>query len=150
MTSNRQLVLDYFAACSRGDADAVTASFCQDATVYDTNHQPVSGAAQIGRFYAKVRQDRQGATWHLNTYVGDDDHAAAEWTMVDRRNDAPVAVRGSEHYEFRDGRISQIRQYWRYDPDRPGAGLRDYPYNQDARFTLAGPSAANDSTESRR
>ncbi len=150
MTTNRQCVLDYFAACSRGDVEAITASFCEDAVVYDTNHRPVSGAAEIGRFYAKVRQDRQGASWHVDTFLGDDEHAATEWTMLDPRDGDPVAVRGSEHYEFRDGRISQIRQYWRYDPDRPGAGLRGYPYGQDARFTPAGRSDAGDAVGGRR
>ena len=129
------LVLDYFAACSRGDTEAVIASFVDDAVVYDTNHRPVRGAVEIGRFFARVYADKKGATWHVDTFLGDGAHAASEWTMVDRSGEEPVAVRGSEHYEFRDGRISQVRQYWRSDPARPGAGLRDYPYDQDVRFT---------------
>jgi len=140
VTTSRELVLRYFAACSRGDTAGITASFCDDAVVYDTNHRPVSGAAEIGRFYTKVRQDLECASWHVDTFLGDEDHAATEWTMLDRRAGGPVAVRGSEHYEFRDGRISQIRQYWRHDPDRPGSGLRDYPYSEDARFTRVGTS----------
>lgn len=132
--SAHQLVLDYFAACSRGDVDGVTASFCEDAVVYDTNHAPVRGAEAIGRFFARVYADKQGATWHVDTFLGDEEHAASEWTMVDRSGDVPVAVRGSEHYAFRGGRISEVRQYWRYDPARPG-GLRDFPYDTDARFT---------------
>lgn len=149
MTTSRQLVLDYFAACSGGDAAAITAAFCKDAVVYDTNHRPVSGAVEIGRFYAKICQDRRGASWHVDTFLGDDEHAATEWTMLDPREGDPVAVRGSEHYEFRDGRISQIRQYWRFDPNRPEAGLRGYPYGEDARFTLAGRSNAGDAVGGR-
>lgn len=135
MHPSHELVLGYFAACTRGDSAGIAASFCDDAVVYDTNHRPVQGAAEIGRFYAQVREQRGGASWHVDTFLGDEQHAASEWTMLDPSGDEPVAVRGSEHYDFRDGRISQIRQYWRYDPSRPGAGLRDYPYARDARFT---------------
>lgn len=133
--TSRSLVEDYFAACTRGDAAAVAASFTDDAVVYDTNHRPVVGAEEIGRFYATVREQWAGASWHVDTFVGDQDRAAAEWTMVVRSGPEPAAVRGSEHYDFRDGRISQIRQYWTYRPDRVETGLRDYPYSSDGRFT---------------
>jgi len=138
MTMTREVVDRYFAACSRGDTAAIVASFCDDAVVYDTNHRPVSGATDIGAFYTGVRRDRERASWHVDTFLGDEHGAAAEWTMLDRRTGGTVAVRGSEHYEFRDGRISQIRQYWTYDPDRPGSELRGYPYAEDPRFTRAG------------
>jgi ketosteroid isomerase-like protein len=131
------LVRAYFAACSRGDREAVAASFRPDAVVYDTNHRPVRGAAAIADFFAKVRDRWQGATWHVDTFVGDASAAAAEWTMLVTHGGATVAVRGSEHYEFADGRIRQIRQYWTHHPDDPAAGLRDYPYAEDPRFTPA-------------
>lgn len=139
MNHIRHVVDDYFAACTSGDADAISASFCEDAVVYDTNHRPVEGAAEIGRFYVKVREQWSGASWHIDTFIGEGSAAAAEWTMLVPADGETTAVRGSEHYEFRDGRISQIRQYWRYDPDHLASGLRDYPYAQDDRFTKAAP-----------
>ena len=140
--SPHELVLAYFAACSMGDADGIAAAFCDDAVIYDTNHRPVRGADAIGRFYRHVREQRQGASWHIDTFLGDGQRGASEWTMLDPSGSEPVAVRGSEHYEFRDGRIGQIRQYWRYDPDWAGTGLRDFPYEQDTRFTPAGSEDA--------
>lgn len=140
MNDIRDIVDDYFDACTRGDADAITASFCEDAVVYDTNHRPVVGAAEIGRFYVKVREQWTDASWHIDTFTGDGTAGAAEWTMLVRKDGEAVAVRGSEHYEFCDGRISQIRQYWRYDPERIATGLRDYPYAGDDRFTKAAPA----------
>ncbi|WP_246631182.1 nuclear transport factor 2 family protein [Pseudonocardia nigra] len=128
------LVRAYFAACSRGDVAAVAGSFCADAAVYDTNHRPARGAAAIGDFYAKVRDRWRGATWHVDTFVGDGTAAAAEWTMLVERDGATVPVRGSEHYEFADGRIRQIRQYWTHDPGAVRTELREYPYGDDARF----------------
>lgn len=132
--NNRDIVEKYFQACTQGDADAIAASFCRDAVVYDTNHRPIVGAAAIGRFYVKVREQWAGASWHVDTYVGEGTAAAAEWTMLVPGAGNPCAVRGSEHYEFRDGRIQQIRQYWTYDADRVATGLRDYPYAEDDRF----------------
>jgi ketosteroid isomerase-like protein len=132
------LVRAYFAACSRGDTAGVSASFCPDAVVYDTNHHPVRGPDAIAAFFAKVRERWDGATWHVDTFVGDGRTAAIEWTMLVRHAGRAVAVRGSEHYEFADGRIRQIRQYWTYHQDDPASGLRDYPYEEDARFRTGG------------
>lgn len=138
------LVRDYFAACSRGDVAGVAGSFCPDAVVYDTNHRPVRGAEAIAAFFAKVRDRSGGATWHVDTYVGDEHAAAIEWTMLVPGDGETVAVRGSEHYEFADGRIRQIRQYWTYDPNNPAVGLREYPYDEDPRFHAANPGRMSD------
>lgn len=142
MSAGESLVRAYFAACSRGDVPGVVASFTPDAVVWDTNHAPVRGAAAIGEFYARVREARRGATWHVDTYVGDGDAAAVEWTMLvpgepgrGGEPGAPVAVRGSEHYAFADGRIAEIRQYWTARRDDPATGLRGFPYDEDPRFT---------------
>lgn len=134
MKTNRQLVEDYFDACTRGDAEAIARSFCDDAIVYDSNARPVAGADEIGRFFAEVREQRGNASWHIDTFVEGDTSAASEWTMIDRKGSEALVVRGSEHYEFRDGRISQIRQYWTHDPKGARTGLRDYPYEADPRF----------------
>lgn len=131
--STRELVESYFAACSRGDVDAIVDCFHDDATIYDTNHPPVHGAVGIGEFYAKVAQRWAGAVWHVDTFVeGDGGHCASEWSMA--APSAGAVVRGSEHYEIRDGRIAQIRQYWTYHREAPATGLRDFDYEGDPRF----------------
>lgn len=92
------------------------------------------GAAGIGEFYVRIRDQWNGATWHVNTYTDGKDTAAIEWTMRGSKEGEPFVVRGSEHYEFRDGAIAQIRQYWAFDRAEPGVGLRGFPYGDDERF----------------
>jgi len=135
---DRTLVESYFAACSTGNADEVAGHFDDDAVVYDTNHPPVRGAAQIGRFYAAAARRWGGASWHVDTFVADGSgHCASEWTM-----EAPAAgalVRGSEHYRTEHGRITEIRQYWTFDPDDLATQLQDYPYTADDRWWTTVP-----------
>lgn len=137
--TNRARVDDYFAACTQGSADDITSHFCEDAVIYDLNHRPVRGATEIGAFYVKVRDQWDGARWVIDTFIESESSAAGEWSMHGRTKGGDAfVVRGSEHYEFRDGKISQIRQYWRFDPERPGITLRDYPYSEDTRFSAEG------------
>lgn len=132
--SLRSLVENYFVACSRSDASAITSHFCEDAVVYDTNHKPVRGATPIGEFYASVREQWGGAIWEVNTYVGDNEVAAIEWSMHGQKDGQQFSVRGSEHYEFRDGLIGEIRQYWTFNRDNPSVGLRGFPYQAQDQF----------------
>ena len=139
--NHHELVDSYFLACSGGTAEEIAGHFCGDAVVYDLNHEPVRGAAGIGDFYVRVRDRWGGATWLVDTYLGDEQHAAGEWSMHGTADGTPFVVRGSEHYEFEAGKIAQIRQYWKFDPSRPGVALRGYPYAQDGRFSAAETSA---------
>lgn len=132
--THEALVERYFRACSTGTRSEIAACFTEGAVVYDLNHRPVRGAKSIGSFYARVRDQWDGASWEINNYLEDDRAAAVEWTMRGRTDGTAFAVRGSEHYEFSAGRIDQIRQYWRFDPSSPSVALRDYPYENDARF----------------
>lgn len=134
--SQQPLVETYFAACSKGDASAIARHFCEDAVVYDTTHEPVRGATAIGEFYVRVRDKWGGAIWEVNTYVGEADAAAIEWSMRGKKDGRPFTVRGSEHYEFRDGSIGEIRQYWTFNPESPDTGLRGFPYQTQERFAV--------------
>jgi ketosteroid isomerase-like protein len=141
--THQPLVEGYFAACSHGDATEIARHFCPDAVVYDLNHDPITTASGIGEFYVKVRNRWHGASWHVNTYTENGDTAAIEWTMRGEAGGEPFLVRGSEHYQFQDGAISQIRQYWNFNRATPGLGLRGYPYHEDQRFQVTeGPHAS--------
>lgn len=139
--SLRELVDSYFSSCSTGTRQDIAGHFCEDAVVYDLNHDPIQGAAKIGEFYVRIRAQWGGARWLVDTYIGDDKHAAGEWSMHGTTAGEPFVVRGSEHYDFRDGKIAQIRQYWKYDRARPGVALRGYPYPDDRRFSTSGVAA---------
>ncbi len=139
------LITGYFDACTSGDGDAVASHFTDDAVVYDTNHAPVRGAAVIGRFWSRIASKWQGAAWRCERLVSDGDTAAIEWVMTGTRaggpdGGTPFAVRGSEHYDFGTGGetadrlISEIRQYWTFDPDEPGSELVGYPYGEPGRL----------------
>ena len=128
------VVRSYFAACTGGSPDEIAAHFTPDAVVYDTNHPPVVSAEAIGAFWERIRTKWSGAAWHVDAVVDDGHRVAIEWTMTGTTEAGPFAVRGSEHYELTGDRISQIRQYWTFDPARPGSQLIGYPYEQDSRF----------------
>lgn len=131
---SEDIVRRYFEACTSGSAADIAACFADDAVVFDINHPPVEGAETIGSFWEKIREKWVGAEWLVDTYVGDDRAGAIEWTMRGRDGDRRFMIRGSEHYEFDDGRIRQIRQYWTFDPAAPGSALHGYPYESDGRF----------------
>jgi iron complex transport system ATP-binding protein len=134
------IVRSYFAACTHGSAEEIAAHFTRDAVIYDTNHPPVVSAAAIGAFWERIRAKWSGAAWYVDAVVEDRHRVAIEWTMTGTTEAGPFAVRGSEHYQLADDRISEIRQYWTFDPARPGSELVGYPY--DSRF--AAPGAAPD------
>lgn len=128
------VVRSYFSACTSGSPDDISRHFTAEAVIYDTNHAPVIGSATVGEFWSRIRAKWVGAVWSVDTYVGDDRAGAIEWTMTGTDGDRPFAVRGSEHYEFQNGRIDQIRQYWTFDASAPGSELVGYDYDADARF----------------
>ncbi len=128
------VVRSYFEACTSGSAADIAHHFTDDAAIFDTNHPPVVGAVTIGDFWTKIRSKWVGARWIVDTYVGDSLVGAIEWTMTGTDGDRPFAVRGSEHYQFVEGRIHRIRQYWTFDASAPGSELVDYDYSSDDRF----------------
>ena len=135
VVSNIERIRAYFASCGEGNAKTVAAHFTENARIYDLNHAPVIGRETIGKFWEKIVRKWAGATWHLDTSVEDGERAAIEWTMRGVHNGREFTVRGSEHYEFEDGLIREIRQYWTFTPDAPGSELVDFPYTDDPRFT---------------
>ncbi|MDH3680671.1 MAG: nuclear transport factor 2 family protein [Acidimicrobiia bacterium] len=126
----------YFAACSDGSEADIAAHFTDDAVIFDSNIRPVRGSAAIGAMWVKVRRRWQGARWTVDSFVGDGDGAAIEWSMTgtDPDGDRPFVFRGSEHYSFETAGedellIAEIRQYWTFDLDKLDTGLVDYPYS---------------------
>jgi iron complex transport system ATP-binding protein len=140
-TRPSDVVRSYFAACTSGSADDIAAHFTPDAVIYDTNHPPVVSASVIGAFWERIRAKWSGAVWHVDAAVEDGHRVAIEWTMTGRTEAGPFAIRGSEHYELAGDRISQIRQYWTFDPARPGSQLVGYPYDGDTRSAAIGDPA---------
>ena len=105
----RERIEAYFRACSEGTADDIAAHFTPEAVIYDTNLRPVRGSDAIGTMWVTVRERWGGARWLVDSFVGDLDGAAIEWTMegTDPDRGRPFAFRGSEHYRF--GEINDRR-----------------------------------------
>ena len=126
---SRRRLFDYFDSCNSGTAEQIAAHFTSDAVVYDANSRPARGVAVIGPMWVKVRERWGGAVWSLLSTVVEEDRAAVEWAMegTDPETARMFTFRGSDHYEFRDGLISEIRQWWTFDRDRLDTGLVDHP-----------------------
>lgn len=141
MASLTDLVHDYFARCSTADADGIAATFIPDAVVYDTNVRPVRGAAEIGDWWVRIREQWGGARWYVDTTVEQGERVAVEWTMTGTADGEPFTVRGSDHYDFDGELIAEIRQYWTFDRAAPGSDLKGFDYAGDPRFTDPGHPA---------
>lgn len=134
MTTHEDHIHSYFEACTSGSGEAVAKHFTEDAVIYDTNHSPVTTAISIGNFWNQIRTKWTGARWVVERVIESGDSASIEWTMEGEHLGKNFAVRGSEHYSFRGNLIEEIRQYWIFDPENPGGGLIDYPYDQPNRI----------------
>lgn len=123
------LVRRYNAACSTAGVDEVMAFFTDDAVIYDLNHPPVVGRRQIGWFWDRIREKWGGAVWETDSVVADGSVAAAEWTMRGVADGEPFTFRGVDVFHADpDGRFTEIRQYWRFDPTAMTSGLVGFPY----------------------
>lgn len=125
--SSGELVRSYFSACNDAPAELIAAHFTADAVVYDLNHPPVTGAKQIGLFWADVRTRWSGARWTIVRLVETPSAVAVEWRMDGRRHGETFTAHGSDHFDLREGRISEVRQYWVLDRERRSTSLRDHP-----------------------
>ena len=134
MTTHEDRIRSYFAACSSGSKDEVARHFTEDAVIYDTNHAPIVSAENIGNFWVQIHTKWTGANWVVERVVEDEKSAAIEWCMDGEHQGNKFEVRGSEHYQFHDTLIAEIRQYWIFDSSSPGGGLIDYPYGQPNRL----------------
>lgn len=123
------LIRAYFESCNTGTPEQIAAHFTDDATIYDTNHEPVQSAAGIGSFWEKIRAQWQGATWGVDRVVSDGETAAIEWHMAGEGERGPFVFRGSEHYTFDGDLIAEIRQYWTFDRNKSDTGLVGYSYD---------------------
>ena len=127
-----EAIRSYYAACNRGDAEAIAAICAPDVVHYFSKPgvEPVAGGDHLGRYWRKV-QALIGAEWHVDRGIEQGDEAVIEWTMfwTDPQTGARGAVRGAEWYLFREGRIVEIRAYYDQEPGR-ATGLVGFPYSE--------------------
>ena len=138
MTTHADQIRSYFEACSSGSSEEVAMYFTEDAVIYDTNHSPIVGSAAIGKFWSQIYAKWVGAKWTVERVIETTNSAAIEWRMEGEATGVAFQIHGSEHYEFRENLIAEIRQYWTFDPESPGGGLIEYPYAEPDRLGFHG------------
>jgi ketosteroid isomerase-like protein len=105
-------VRSYYEALNSGDPDRVAEHFTEDAVHYYTRLGPHQGARAIGK-HTMLAVETLGGRWFIEDAIDDGERVVIEWTMTwrDPRSGEPRLDRGTEWFEFRDGKISEVRAY---------------------------------------
>jgi ketosteroid isomerase-like protein len=125
------LITRYYDACSAGDLDELRATLHPDVVHYflapNVGSAPVRGGEHLTRYWRKVSENLD-ATWVVDHILEAEISAVIEWTMwwQPQGSSQRVATRGSEWFEFADGRIVEIRAYYQQLPST--TELEGFPY----------------------
>ena len=105
-------VRSYYDALNSGDPERVAEHFTDDAVHYYTRLGPHRGAPTIGE-HTKAAVDRLEGRWAIEDAVDDGERVVIEWTMTwrDPKSGERRLDRGTEWFEFRDGKIGEVRAY---------------------------------------
>ncbi|MCC6434881.1 MAG: nuclear transport factor 2 family protein [Acidimicrobiales bacterium] len=130
----RRCIVDYYAACNRGDVEALAALFTEDVVHYflapNLAPRAVAGRDHLARYWRKVQAAFDGC-WVVDHLIADEaaEEAVIEWTLFWTPPDTGVrvATRGAEWYVFEGGLIKEIRAYYRQDPAQTSE-LEGFPY----------------------
>ena len=130
----RDLIVAYFAACTRGDGDGIAACLTPDAIHFFPPGMyggAFRGARAIAERWVRAWTDL-GSRWALETVAVDPatNRAVAEWTHY--KTGPGTVLRGDEWYEFdrETGLISEIRAYYASPqaPDLARLELAEFDY----------------------
>ena len=114
------LIARYYDACSRGDAEGVIRTATADVVHYflapNVGSAPVRGGEHLGRYWRKVH-DMIAPIWVVDHGLAAGDEAVIEWSMfwTPQGADGRIVTRGAEWFVLRDGRIAEIRSYYRQE-----------------------------------
>jgi ketosteroid isomerase-like protein len=116
----RQWIEDYADAWRRGDAEAVSALFAEDAVYRSSPFRPPTvGGAAIRDYWSNATSTQEDLALRFGEPVVDGNRVAVEWwaTMTDGGED--VTLPGCLLLRFRtDGRCEELREYWHQDGGR--------------------------------
>jgi ketosteroid isomerase-like protein len=126
------LIATYYDACSRGDAEGVSATMCNDVTHWflapNIGSRAVHGGEQLGRYWRRVHE-LIAPVWVVDHGIVDGPEAVIEWSMfwVPVGQSVRVVTRGAEWFVLREGRIAEIRSYYRQESG--DSELDGFPYS---------------------
>jgi SnoaL-like domain len=120
----------YYIGCSTGNAELMKSTFMPDITHYFISMEPVHGADTLANFWLKDNEGDRRTVWTVDHAMVEDDEAVIEWTMVEAYLDErPQKItRGAEWYKFINGKISEIRAYYRWVDEPEASELIGFPY----------------------
>jgi len=106
-------VRSYYDALNSGDQARVADHFTEDAVHYYTRLAPHEGAREIGE-HTRWAVEHLDGQWKIEDAVDDGERVVIEWTMTWKspRSGEPRLDRGTEWFEFRDGKIAEVRAYF--------------------------------------
>ena len=130
-------VRSYYAALNTGDAGLVASHFSDGAVHFYTRLGPHEGARAIAH-NASLGVHHLDAQWHLEDGIEDGERAVIEWSMTwrDPRSGERRIDRGTEWFEFRDGRISEVRAYHHSDAKNRSGDLLGFDHAGRGHTTL--------------
>jgi len=122
-------VRSYYEALNTGDADLVAEHFTEDAVHYYTRLGPHEGGRTIAEHAAWAVEHIEGR-WQLEDGIEDGERAVIEWTMTWRHPESGEGRldRGTEWFEFRDGKISEVRAYHHGNRKNPSGDLLGFDH----------------------
>ena len=119
----------YYEALNTGEADRVAEHFTEDATHYYTRLGPHQGARTIGEHTHWAVENIHGQ-WFIEDAIDDGERVVIEWTMTWRDPESREVRldRGTEWFEFRGGRISEVRAYHHGSPKNRSGDLLGFDH----------------------
>jgi limonene-1,2-epoxide hydrolase len=100
----REVVTAWVQAFNRGDADALSAFYAEDAVNHQVAEEPVRGREAIRAMFAS------GFAAADMTCIVENLFEDGEWAMLEWRD--PLGLRGCGFFHVVDGRIVLQRGYW--------------------------------------
>jgi ketosteroid isomerase-like protein len=130
-------VRSYYEALNSGDPQRVAAHFTEDAVHYYTRREPQHGARTIGEHTQWAVENIDGH-WKIEDAIEDGERVAIEWTMTWRspRTGEPRIDRGTEWFEFRGGKIAEVRAYFHSDEKNRSGDLLGFDHAGRGHTTL--------------
>jgi ketosteroid isomerase-like protein len=122
-------VRSYYEALNTGDPDEVTRHFTDDAVHYYTRLGPHEGGRTIGEHTNRAVEHLEGQ-WFIEDAVDDGERVVIEWTMTwrDPKSGERRLDRGTEWFEFSNGKIREVRAYHHSGPKNPSGNLLGFDH----------------------
>ena len=126
-----ETIRTYYQGCNTSNVELMKSTFTPDVTHYFTDHEPVSGADTLANYWAGFNTETRTAEWTVDRFMAADDEAVIEWTMFFStlmEEERKGMLRGAEWYQFRQGKIAEIRAYFHWVPEQRVSELMGFPY----------------------